>query len=190
MTNPSQGMPEVGIGLGEDDHDARLLFAVVQDEEEIHDPEQRAIYGYWLGLKGDRLAPDYKDFDVVDVPRGVLPHIFLLEYLPDEADFLHRVVGSEIDEGNGFSASGKKLSDFDVVRKSDLIQTLEKSLAAMRPVFSESMYYGHDPKGQSIHRLSLPLLRNGEPSHLVGVAKIKFSDTTNRLTFGPRSKGF
>lgn len=190
MTNPSQGMPEVGIGLGEDDHDARLLFAVVQDEEEIHDPEQRAIYGYWLGLKGDRIAPDYKDFDVVDVPRGVLPHIFLLEYLPDEADFLHRVVGSEIDEGNGFSASGKKLSDFDVVRKSDLIQTLEKSLAAMRPVFSESMYYGHDPKGQSIHRLSLPLLRNGEPSHLVGVAKIKFSDTTNRLTFGPRSKGF
>ena len=177
-------------GLGPNGHDARLLFAVVEDAEEIHDPEQRAIYGYWLDLRRDRTAPDYKDFDVVDVPRGVLPHIFLLEYLPDEVDFLHRVVGSEIDEGNGFSASGKTLKTFDAVRRSDLIQTLQESLFAMRPVFSESKYYGHDPKGESIHRLSLPLMRDGKPTHLVGVAKIKFSDTTNRWTYGPRSQGF
>ncbi|WP_161973951.1 PAS domain-containing protein [Hwanghaeella grinnelliae] len=180
----------MGNGLDPDGHDARLLFTPVENADEIQDREQLAIYGYWFGLKGDRPAPDYTDFDVVDVPRGVLPHIFLLEYLQDDADFLHRVVGSEIDEGNGFSASGKKLSAFDAVRKSDLIQTLEKSLFAMRPCFSVSKYYGHDPKGETIHRLSLPLMRDGKPSHLVGVAKITFSGTTNRWTFGPRSQGF
>lgn len=175
---------------GPDDHEARLFFAPLGSESEIRDPEQLALYTYWNTLKRDRAVPDYTDFDVVDVPRHVLPHIFLLEYLPDEDDFLHRVVGSEIDEGNGFSASGKKLKTFDAVRRSDLVATLRKSLMDCGACFSVSRYYGHDPHGHSIHRLSMPLLRNGEPSHLVGVAKIKFSDVTNRTTFGPRSKGF
>lgn len=174
---------------GVDDHESRLHFAPLSGEDEIHDPEQLALFGYWSELKGDRKAPDYADFDVVDVPRHVLPHIFLLEFLPDEDDFLHRVVGSEIDEGNGFSASGKKLMTFDAVRRSDLVDTLRKSLFAMQPCFSVSRYYGHDPKGETIHRLSMPLLRDGKPSHLVGVAKIRFSDTASRSTFGPRSQG-
>ena len=190
MTITIPGMSETDSRLSANDHSARLFFAPVERAEDIHDMQQRALFDYWTGLKGDRLAPDYSDFDVVDVPRHVLPHIFLLEHLPDEDDFLHRVVGSEIDEGNGFSASGKKLKDIDIVRQSDLVDTLQKSLFSMRPCFSESMYYGHDPNGESIHRLSLPLLRDGKSSHLVGVAKIKFSDPPNRPTFGPLSSGF
>ena len=189
MTDPIDDASGAPAGSDADNPMAISTFAPVGSEAEIHDTEQRALYGYWAELKGDRQAPEYRDFDVVDVPRRVLPHIFFLEYLSEEDDFLHRVVGSEIDEGNGFSASGKKLKSFDVIRKSDLVETLRKSLLSMRPCFSENRYYGHDPKGVSIHRLSLPLTRDGEPSHLIGVAKIRFSDSANRSSFGPRSQG-
>lgn len=175
---------------GKDDHEARIHFALLKSAEEIVDPEQKALYAYWAGLKGDRPAPDYDDFDVVDVQPRVLPHIFLLQYLPDEDDFLHRVVGTAIDEGNGFSASGKKLKSFDAVRRSDLVDTLRKSLFCGGPCFSASRYYGHDPKGEAIHRLAMPLHRDGLPTHLVGVAKIRFFDQSSRRPFGPRSGGF
>ncbi len=188
MTDPIEGAPGTPDGSDAVDHNATSTFAPVESEADIHDPEQRALYDYWVELKGDRQAPEYKDFDVVDVPRRVLPHIFFLEYLPKEDDFLHRVVGAEIDEGNGFSASGKKLKSFEVIRKSDMIDALRKSLFAVRPCFSQNRYYGHDPKGESIERLSLPLMRDDNPSHLIGVAKIRFSDSGNRWNFGPRSQ--
>lgn len=172
---------------GDSEHPARLFFAPVENEAAIQDPEQKAIYLYWTTLRGDRAGPEYRDFDVVDVPHSVLPHIFLLQYVPGEEDFFPRVLGSQIEDGNGFSVSGQRLKSVEALAGNDLVDTLLLTRSKGVPCLSESLYCGNDPNGKSICRIALPLFSDGGVSHLFGVSKIRFSDAVNRSRFGPRS---
>ncbi len=149
----------------------------VHSRDEIDDPEKRALYDYWAALPNTGGLPEFASFDIVDVPRHLLPSIFLVEYLPDSEDFLQRVLGTQIDEHNGFSASGTLMSDLPVSNKQGVYDAMRVIVDTEAPHLTRGAYYGRLKRGKLVRRIGMPLLKNGAAHVILGLSKFEFEDT-------------
>jgi hypothetical protein len=75
-------------------------------------PRLRAFYAYWRGLAPAGAVPAYSGFDVVHVPRALLPFLILLEVLDAGADFRYRVVGTGVVEAIGRDFTGETVHEY------------------------------------------------------------------------------
>jgi len=60
-------------------------------------PEQRQLFDYWLDKGNGRGMPGRHDLSPADIPR-LLPHVSLLDVLPDDGGFRYRLAGSRLRE--------------------------------------------------------------------------------------------
>jgi hypothetical protein len=72
----------------------------------------RACHAYWRGLAPADGCPLYRNFDVVDVPRALLPFLILLDVLEAGADFRYRVVGTGVAEAIGRDFTGETVTEY------------------------------------------------------------------------------
>jgi hypothetical protein len=75
-------------------------------------PRLRTCHDYWRGLGRADACPAYRDFDVVDVPRELLPFLILLDVLEGGADFRYRVVGTGVTEAIGRDFTGETVTEY------------------------------------------------------------------------------
>jgi len=141
---------------------------------EIADADMRDIYDYWCGLRRAANRPRCEDFDVLEVPRHLLPNVYYLEYLIDEDDFLQRVLGTQIEQNIGLSMTGKLVSELDATGSGNLVATLRFVVETGKPCLSQGPYYGLDTQGKTVRRISLPLFRDGAVRIVFGVSKFEF----------------
>ena len=70
----------------------------------------KRMYGYWRSkCAGDRLPPR-RAIDPVEIPR-LLPHITIVEVVPDERRYVYRLVGTKEVEIRGRDPTGKSVLD-------------------------------------------------------------------------------
>ncbi len=58
-------------------------------------PEQRQLFDYWLQRSASGGLPGRSDISPADIPR-LLPHLSLLDVLPDAGGFRYRLAGSRL----------------------------------------------------------------------------------------------
>ena len=63
---------------------------------EITHPELRELHQHWEARRGTRPMPARADFDPVELPRALLPNLFLVDVEEEPRRFRYRLVGTEL----------------------------------------------------------------------------------------------
>lgn len=93
-SNRSRGWPTLRPALG-----LPVSLDVTQQTLPSVDPASprlRVFQMYWRSLAPDGVLPAYSTFDVVRMPRELLPFLILLDVLDGGRDFRYRVVGTGV----------------------------------------------------------------------------------------------
>lgn len=79
----------------------------ISDPAEAEKLEIRDMYAFWKsGLNEAGLFP-YRNFDVLDLPKHLLPLIYLIRVHRKELQFEVRIVGQSLIESSGYNVTGK-----------------------------------------------------------------------------------
>jgi len=66
--------------------------------EEILTSECGGLYEYWNNLRGERFAPRWDEFRLVDLPVALIPNVYVADVLGDPFDAAVRFWGSGLTE--------------------------------------------------------------------------------------------
>jgi hypothetical protein len=75
-------------------------------------PRLRACQAYWRSLAPAGVLPPYRAFDVVQVPRDLLPFLVLLDVLDGGRDFRYRVIGTGVVQAVGRDFTGETVTEY------------------------------------------------------------------------------
>ena len=125
-------------------------------------PEVKAIYRYWvLKHQGDRL-PRRADIDPLEFPR-LLPHITIVEVVPDERRYVYRLVGTKDVEVRGQDPTGKSvLEGFFGPSVEDALHCYDTVVKTQQPHYDDEPYVTLDRRYSDDETLFLPLSDDGE----------------------------
>jgi hypothetical protein len=79
----------------------------------IASPMVHAMFAYWDGKRGERMAPQPRDIEPGELKR-LLPYLSISDVLRDPLDLRFRLVGTSIVEAVGYDFTGKRLSEMPV----------------------------------------------------------------------------
>lgn len=77
-------------------------------------PFVKAVFEYWVALKGDRPAPDRSEIDPTDIPRSALPYVLLADLTNEPFRVRYRLVGTYCVEMFGMDYTGLFLDELGV----------------------------------------------------------------------------
>lgn len=134
-------------------------------------PALQEVARWWISnYEPDRALPSRGDIDHFAL-RHTLPHLWLVEYLPDDETFRYRLAGEHVNGVFGQSLRGKVLADF--LEPHILPTVRERFLHVQRTpgaVYAVGRVYMHAGRYREGERLILPLSDDGiAVTHLLGV---------------------
>jgi hypothetical protein len=134
---------------------------------ELHDPDLRALYGYWDGLRRGRLMPRRSDIDPIEIPT-LLPHTFMYNVLPD-GSFTIRLTGEEIRRLSDRNAPGQPAGSTMTPRGAAMIVKILALVAEeRRPKFRAGRaYWQPDRLYSRFEACFLPLSSDGESVNVI-----------------------
>lgn len=129
---------------------------------------------YWSAKRGKRAMPRRADISPVDIPRGLLPHLIVGEFIGDPVHVRFRLVGTEMVTRYGLDFTGLTIADFMSGDYAAYILDLFRRVhATAAPVYSESQFKWNDGGSSRTRRLMLPLsLDGGSQPQQVLVAQV------------------
>lgn len=81
----------------------------------------KPVFDYWNDLRGDRLAPSWREFDLLALPPKVLPTTQVVDWLPEQEEFRFRFYGSGYREIHGVDLTGMSPRDLPFKGLGDFI---------------------------------------------------------------------
>ena len=134
-------------------------------------PDVREMLEYWQRKRAGRTMPSRSDIDPSEL-RHFLPHITLVDVVPDERRFVYRLVGTAEVELRGYDPTGKAVGDAYFATSADeALKHYEVAKGSRAP------HYVADPF-QAVDRfigeedLFLPLSNDGETVNIIMVFSI------------------
>lgn len=134
-------------------------------------PDVRVVLDYWQQKCAGRLMPSRADIDPGEL-RRFLPHITLVDVVPDGRRFVYRLVGTNEVELRGYDPTGKPVAEaFFATSAAEALKHYEAALATRAP------HYIADPF-QAVDRfvgeedLFLPLSNDGATVNMIMVFSI------------------
>jgi len=141
--------------------------------ESFSDQRLQALFTYWSSKRGTRPMPSRADIDPGDL-RPLLPHLMLLDVVDAGSDMRYRLVGTEVERHLGRPVTGRLLGDLVSGAYRDYVLSLYRRVIADKaPVYSENSFdrdrgdYGMIAEFKRVHRLMLPLARDGRTIDMV-----------------------
>jgi len=125
----------------------------------------RAIYHYWLAMKGTALMPAFADFHPEEIP-ALLPHINFLEVEAKPRRYLSRQVGGETIKAMGIDFTGKYLDDFPLVELM-LKKNYDLLVDNRRPYLNFDKLRWSSKSFLDYYALGLPMSTNGRDVDMV-----------------------
>lgn len=74
--------------------------------EKVWDSHCRDLYEYWDKLRGDRIGPTWREFQLVDLPLECLRHIHVVDIRNDPFDIVYRFWGTGLTDVLHFDRTG------------------------------------------------------------------------------------
>jgi hypothetical protein len=131
-------------------------------------PNTVAIYRYWLRKCGDRRMPRRADIDPLDMPKGLLPGICLVDVVSDHRRYVYRLVGTADAEVRGFDPTGKSVRDgFFGPSIDDVLSNYDRVVASKAPHIDLQHYTATTGRYTTEETLFMPLSDDGEKVNIV-----------------------
>ncbi len=138
-------------------------FKYINREIALAPQEMQALVKYWNDLRGERLAPTMKEFDLLEIPSHLLPHSLLVDYNTSNDTFKFRFFGTEMVSRHGEEMTGRSPLDFKWSSFGEVLEKeYRKSLKHKRPEFF-TFDFIDEIGARKLHEvLRLPLSDDGE----------------------------
>jgi hypothetical protein len=171
------------IGQTKSPGDVARTVSFVVDPETLR-PGLRVIKEYWDAKRGLRAMPARTDVDPWEL-RAYLPRLFMIDVLPDAADFRFRLLGTEITERYGRDSTGRTLREMYAVRNPQVLETILRMYAALlkvrRPILASGTLSVIGKDFISYESLHLPLSDDGERVNII-LGAVRFSTHGDRAS--------
>ncbi len=82
-------------------------YEISCDEVQISDSE--AVLRYWEERRGGRLAPSWREFDLMELPLKAIPRVIVVDIVENPLDFLYRFWGTEHTASHGYDLTGRSV---------------------------------------------------------------------------------
>ena len=134
----------------------------------------KSTFDYWESLRGDRLAPKWTEFDMMQLPHQALPTTHVVDWKPEQEDFVFRFFGSGYAAIHGVDLTGKSLMELPNKILADFIYSEYLSVVRGREKTLVSYGYRNEDDFVEIERcMRLPLSDDGVSiSGLVAVGMV------------------
>ncbi|MBO6519296.1 MAG: PAS domain-containing protein [Rhodospirillales bacterium] len=135
-------------------------------EIRLHDnpwPAFDEVLAYWNRQRGDAFAPAWRDFDLMEIPRDLLPYTVVVDTPDISQPIKYRYFGSGIALSHGFEMTGKTSDDIPTPQLRDhIISQYRQIITARAPkMFVSEIYVKRGLRKQDLV-LRLPLSNDGE----------------------------
>lgn len=118
----------------------------------------RVLFSYYQGLITGSDIPTRAAIDPLDIPRPVLPSVYLLEPTADYSDWTYRLVGTEVVSSFRVDRTGQNLRSFLPEETADaLIATSNEVAQNRKPVFFELLPENTAMEYHYTETMSLPV---------------------------------
>jgi len=102
----------------------------------------RETFRYWAGLAGDRDIPLSTQIDVLELPRGWIPNLLLVDVTHDPLDLRYRLVGTAIVSWFGYDPTGRRVLDATRFEDTEVVyNNYATTIGERRPVYAERGAY-------------------------------------------------
>lgn len=117
------------------------------------------IYRYWLGLKGNaEIGPAWRDFDMLELPSGLLPSILIIDVAQPMTDSRYRYWGRELSYIHGVDMTGKCPYDLKPTEFGrQLLADHSKVVQTRKPSFGHYIFETFDKYKLTHSMIRLPL---------------------------------
>lgn len=137
----------------------------------------RDFFDYWDRLRGSRSMPMRSEVDPLDVPRPILPSLYIL-IRDDDGGFRFRLVGTRLAEIFGRDITGKRIEE--VLRDevlSNALRSYDMIIRMKKPSHSRARYFPASGENPFLYqRLTLPLGTDAQTTHLLGALFLQRED--------------
>jgi hypothetical protein len=131
------------------------------------------VLEYWNRLRGQRWAPAWTDFRLLDLASPTIPFVIVLDVTPEPVDFIYRFWGTGNTASIGYDCTGMS------VRQNKLFsaKVFDECVALVeerRPIVWFSKVMRNDGLFRKYTRLRAPLSNDGvSVTHIVSVLQIE-----------------
>ena len=152
------------------------------------------VYDHWNGLRRGRCMPSRADLDPVELPRALLPSVFMVDVTRDPLDFRYRLLGTALVEWFGHDPTGRRVVDGTAFENVDVALSNYRMVEQHRlPIVVPQLQLAHAVHGDHMPKcmLMLPLTRSCdqvdivfgcvEPGFTEGLAELRRRRFLDRL---------
>jgi len=127
-------------------------------------PDHRQLIDYWDGLRGERFAPAWREWNWMKIPLNLVPYCFVVDVIQEPLDFQYRFWGTAHADIHGIDYTGRKVSDIVPVEVANLSHAqYEESYHQRKPiVYLHEMMVGPFKMPRIQTSLRLPLSSDGD----------------------------
>lgn len=138
------------------------------------------MYEYWQRKCCARSIPGRSDIDPIEMPRRLLPFINLVDVVPDERQYVYRLVGTGDVEVRGNDPTGKSVKDgFFGPSAENALSCYNRVVATRAPFLDPEPFVAKNGKHVVEETLFLPLSDDGVNVNMILV----FSHTRDLRKF-------
>jgi hypothetical protein len=134
----------------------------IERPDDIASPRLRGLYDVWAAARGDRPWPLRAAIDPIDLPRDLLPLMFLADVEGDPPDFRFRLAGTRVVEHTGVELTGRRLGALPLKGLEPVLDEYRRTVAEGRPRWSMLQYVSANGYLRTVERVVLPLSRRGD----------------------------
>jgi hypothetical protein len=137
------------------------MSRIVRDPSEISNSVLSAFFAYWLRARGARTMPERGDIDPLDIAPNILPHLVLLDVLPDGGNFRYRLAGTGVVERAGMELRGLLATECPADNPDSILREMTLVAEDGLPRYSALGCNGGAEDFKAVERMLTPLGRDG-----------------------------
>jgi hypothetical protein len=137
------------------------MCRVIEDASELSHPILQAFFAYWDRLRRGRAWPQRHDVDPLDIEPVILPHIVLIDSVPELGDFRYRLVGTGVVERTGSELRGMLVTESAAEAADALCEAMRLVVGDGKPRHVAHGYAGPVDGYRAVERVIAPLSRQG-----------------------------
>ncbi|HEY4163622.1 MAG TPA: PAS domain-containing protein [Dongiaceae bacterium] len=138
---------------------------------DVNDPEwlsrasdyTKLMYAHWRSRCRGNALPRRADIDPIDLPPRLLPCITIVGVVPDERQYIYRLVGTRDVDVRGSDPTGKSVVErYFGSSLEEALRFYDTVVATRAPAFNPTPYVSADGRFINEENLFLPVSEDGE----------------------------
>lgn len=154
-------------------HGSRTLALMTENPRRLDIPETChpntwAIYRYWQEKCHGRSMPARSDLDPLNMPKGLLPGLCLVDVAPEERRYVYRLVDTANVEVRGYDPTGKSVIEgFFGPSVDDVLANYDRVVSSRAPHIDPQHFKATNGRYVTEETIFLPLSDDGENVNIV-----------------------